>query len=104
MPRPLSRYLAFVACSLLLGNLAWADTHTAGVPTLSSLPGAAYTVYLDFAGFNFTGTWSSNTPGNTPSFNDTPTTVTFSTIEQNTIKDYWARVANAPVGVLGKHR
>ena len=58
----------------ILGGLfapeARADTHTTGVPQLSSSPGAPYTIYLDFAGFNFTGSWGSSgeTPGNTPAF------------------------------------
>jgi autotransporter-associated beta strand protein len=71
---------------------ACADTHTAGVPQLNSLPGAPYTLYLDFAGFNFTGTWGgSGTPGNTPAFDNI--SGTFSTAERNKISQVWARVA-----------
>src|SRR4051812_20032579 len=32
-----------------------AESHTTGAPVLNSNPGAAYTVYLDFGGFTFTG-------------------------------------------------
>ena len=74
---------------------ARADTHTAGVPQMSSLPGAGYTLYLDFAGFNFAGTWggSADTPGSTPAFGNASATGTFSTAQQNDIKAIWARVA-----------
>ena len=72
-----------------------ADTHTSGTPQLSSLPGATYTIYLDFSGFNFTGTWGSSgdTPGNTPAFENAANTGTFSTSQQDDIKAVWARVA-----------
>ena len=64
-----------------------------GVPSLNSNPGASYTVYLDFAGFSFNGTWgnTSNSPGDTPSFDGT--TGAFTSAEQATIKQIWARVA-----------
>jgi hypothetical protein len=76
----------------LLAPIALADTHTLGVPQLSSLPDAPYTLYLDFAGFNFTGTWgSSGTPGNTPAFDNI--TGTFNAAEQTKIAQVWARVA-----------
>ena len=53
------RYVAvvFAITAVLLVSGALADDHTGGVPVLNSLPGAPYTLYLDFAGFNFTGGW-----------------------------------------------
>jgi hypothetical protein len=57
----------------------------AQVPALTSRPGAAYTVYLDFAGFNFTGDWGNlggYTPGNTPAYGTT-----------SQIQDIYARTA-----------
>jgi hypothetical protein len=72
-----------------------ADTHTLGVPQLSSDPGAPYTIYLDFAGYNFTGTWgnSGETPGNTPAYNNVSATGTFGASDQTAISRIWARVA-----------
>ena len=64
-----------------------------GIPTLSSRPGAAYTMYLDFGGFDFSGTWGSTglTPGNVPAFGNV--TGSFNTASQDQIKETWARVA-----------
>ena len=39
---------------------------SSAIPQLDSRPGAAYTLYLDFGGFSFTGNWNNNsadTPG-----------------------------------------
>src|SRR4051794_34670396 len=67
-----------IACATALSaaSLCRAQTHPGGVPALSSRPGAGYTLYLDFAGFNFTGNWGaipsnpggSGTPGDTPAY------------------------------------
>lgn len=64
-----------------------------GIPTLNSRPGAAYTIYLDFGGFNFTGTWGQTglAPGNIPAFGNV--TGSFNTAYQDQIKETWARVA-----------
>ncbi len=96
MIRYLKTYMLVAGCiTLAMVGQAFADTHTAGVPVLSSNPSAAYTLYLDFSGFNFTGTWGSSglTPGNTPSFDGT--TGSFSLSEQNTIKNIWAMAVNS---------
>lgn len=69
-------------------------SHPAGVPLLSSNPGAPYTVYLDFAGFSFSGTWGGDTgltPGDTPAFMGE--TTSFTTAEQASIRQIWARVS-----------
>jgi hypothetical protein len=80
---------------------AFADVHTTGVPVLNSDPGAPFTMYLDFAGFNYTGTWASSEmqqPGSTPALNlnsgpDNP--ATFSAADQSNIKTIWSRVAQS---------
>ena len=94
---------SFVFSILIAGGLGFAtsaargDTHTTGIPQLSSLPGAPYTLYLDFGGFNFTGTWggSSGTqsPGNTAAFDNV--TGSFGSTEQTRIKQVWSGVAQA---------
>ena len=50
--------LALLLLEGFLGPAAWGNPHPSGVPVLSSRPGAPYTLYLDFAGFNFSGTWT----------------------------------------------
>ncbi|MGC4030196.1 MAG: PEP-CTERM sorting domain-containing protein [Tepidisphaeraceae bacterium] len=69
-----------------------AETHPS-VPALSSRPGAAYTIYLDFAGFTFTGNWWTGTPGTTPAYNLDSDATTFSSLELSNITKVWARVA-----------
>jgi hypothetical protein len=84
----------FVVMGSFFAMESRADTHTSGVPVLNSLPGAAYTIYLDFSGFNFSGSWGgSYTPGNTPAFENASSSGTFTTSQQNDIKAIWARVA-----------
>lgn len=83
---------AFVAL-FHISQLVQADQHTAGVPVLSSRPGAAYTLYLNFSGFNYTGTWLGDSPGNTASFDGTANNGTFSAAAQDEIRSVWSRVA-----------
>jgi hypothetical protein len=61
----------------------------AQIPALSSRPGAAYTLYLNFGGFSYTGTWSSGTPGVTPAYSGTTAQ----------IREAWARVAEKYVSL-----
>jgi hypothetical protein len=63
-------------------------------PSLSSRPGAAYTMYLNFSGFSYTGTWGSGTPGVTPAYNG-QTGSNFTAAEQANIKSIWSRVAES---------
>jgi hypothetical protein len=35
-------------------------------PSLNSNFGAKYTIFLDFSGFDYNGTWGGGTPGNVP--------------------------------------
>ena len=72
---------------------ALADQHTAGSPQLSSLPGAAYTIYLNFTGFNYTGTWGGQTPGSSAAYADVPANGTFNAQQVSDIQKIWARVA-----------
>lgn len=70
----------------------FAETHPTGVPVLNSRPGAAYTIYLDFAGFSFTGTWlNGSSPGVTPAYANA--TGAFTDQQQANIANIWARVA-----------
>lgn len=61
------------------------------VPELNSRPGAQYTLYLDFAGFNYSGTWDTATPGITPAYDDA--VGSFTSAQQDDIRQVWARVA-----------
>lgn len=99
--RKLQFSVATIVSSALIPCLVVADDHTGGVPLLSSRPDAPYTFYLNFAGFNYTGNWSSGTPGSTPSYFGVSSTGTFNSTQQNRIKQVWARVAEkyAPFNV-----
>lgn len=80
-----ARFLSLIP---LLG-LALANAATAlAAPALSSRPGAAYTVYLDFDGFNYTGNWDVGTPGNTPAW--TGTTAQIQEVYARTAEKYAA--------------
>jgi autotransporter-associated beta strand protein len=91
------RTRTFAAAVVLFGAIdAWADSHPTGVPALSSRPGAAYTIYLDFGGFNFDGTWGDDitpvlTPGSMPAYDGTATN--FGATDQSNISQIWARAA-----------
>ena len=76
------------------------------VPAYNSRPGAPYTVYLDFSGFSFTGTWGgtslpSGTPGVTPAYDSDGNASSFSPGELADIQRIWARAAGkyAPFNV-----
>jgi hypothetical protein len=75
-----------------------ADAHPPGIPLLSSDPGAAYTIYLDFGGFSYTGTWSGSTPGVTPAYDTNGDPTTFTSGEQDNIRNVWAQVAQKYAG------
>ncbi|MBL8823974.1 MAG: pre-peptidase C-terminal domain-containing protein [Planctomycetia bacterium] len=78
---------------LFLNSTLWSQAHPLA-PALSSRPGAAYTMYLNFSGFDYPGTWGGQTPGVTPAYNG-QTGTTFTTTEQANIKNIWSRVAQA---------
>ncbi len=76
-----------------VGFLA-AEPHTTGTPPLSSRPGAPYTIYLDFGGFNYTGGWAEHTPGLNPPFDGADPNGTFSAGQIERIKATWAITAS----------
>jgi len=91
------RTLPIAAACLFVVTPVYAQTHPTA-PAFSSRPGAIYTLYLDFSGFNFSGTWGgssspSGTPGNTPAYTIDGDATTFSATEQANIKNVWSRVA-----------
>ncbi|MBX3418229.1 MAG: T9SS type A sorting domain-containing protein [Pirellulaceae bacterium] len=61
-------------------------------PAFNSRPGAAYTLYLNFTGFQYTGNWGGQTPGITPAFRN-QTGSSFTASQQAEIKNIWARTA-----------
>lgn len=68
------------------------------VPSYSSRPGAAYTLYMNFGGFNFTGQWGGpggSTPGNTPAYDSDGNASSFSATELANIQKIWAWTAEA---------
>ncbi|HEV3136270.1 MAG TPA: PEP-CTERM sorting domain-containing protein [Pirellulales bacterium] len=81
--------LAFAPCAT-----ARAQTHPS-VPAFSSLPGAPYTVYLDFGGFTFNGVWGNEglSPGTTPAYHTNGNANSFSASELANIQNVWSRVA-----------
>ncbi len=82
------------AAAMVGPSSAWgADYHPIGAPQLSSRPGAAYTIFLDFSGFNFTGTWGSggSTPGSMLAYDKAANG--FSTADQATMAQIWAAVS-----------
>ena len=99
-----SAILASAAAVALFGlsaSHAFADPHTTGVPVLNSDPGAPFTMYLDFAGFNYTGAWSGSEmqqPGSTPALNlngEATNIATFTAADQANIDTIWSRVAQS---------
>lgn len=83
---------ALALCCLLAGPAASEPHPTA--PALNSRPGAAYTMYLNFSGFNYPGSWAGETPGVVSAYNN-QSGATFTPAEQAGIKNIWARVAEA---------
>lgn len=83
--------LGLLVCSIT--SVATAEVHTTGIPALNSRPGATYELYLNFGGFNFTGTWGATglSPGNVQAYENT--TGVFDPSQQNSIQEIWARVA-----------
>lgn len=76
---------------------AQAQVHPSA-PSYSSRPGAAYTIYLDFGGFSFSGVWGgtdspSGTPGITPAYTTDGDATAFNATEASNIQKIWARVA-----------
>ena len=85
------------ASTVLGSSFAVGQSHPAA-PALNSNLGALYNVYLDFSGFNYTGTWGGATPGNVPAYTQDADATTFNSAEISAIKETWARVAQKYVG------
>ncbi|MBX3112341.1 MAG: PEP-CTERM sorting domain-containing protein [Fimbriimonadaceae bacterium] len=92
----MSRRVFVLAVAMFAASSALAQHPVA--PQLSSNPGARYTVFLNFTGFNYSGTWANRTPGNVPAYTLDSDATTFSNAEVSSIKEAWARVATAYVG------
>jgi hypothetical protein len=74
-----------------------AATHAQpAAPEFESRPGAAYTLFLNFSGFNFTGSWGNTgqTPGNMGAYRG-QTGAAFTPTQQAEIRNIWSRVAEA---------
>lgn len=90
------RYNLLRASALVVLLTTGASIHAQlAVPSYSSRPGAAYTLYLDFGGFNFTGIWggtfnNGGTPGATPAYSVDGNTAAFSATELANIQKIWA--------------
>jgi hypothetical protein len=73
-----------------------AATHAVGqvsaIPQLASRPGAAFTLYMNFGGFNYTGNWFGDTPGVTPAYT-IDGNANFSATEIANIRNIWTRTA-----------
>jgi hypothetical protein len=99
MPHVRVRFVA-LACLFIFGSSAFAQSHPA-VPAFSSRPGAAYTLYLDFAGFTFTGNWggvAADVPGTTPAYTLDGDATSFTATELANIKNAWSRTAEKFIG------
>ncbi len=86
--------LVFSSLTLAVVSNAIADQHPT-VQALSSRPGAGYTLYVDFAGFNFTGTWGNTgaSPGSTNAYFDVASNGSFNASQNAAIKEVWERIA-----------
>ncbi len=101
------RTLLASALSLALASLTLAQTKPLA-PALNSNLGATYTLYLNFSGFDYrnvanpsgTGRWGATgrSPGLVRAYSTDNEYSTFSTDDQNAIRNVWARYANAYQG------
>ncbi len=85
-----------LALGLCLAGISAAQHPVA--PSLNSNLGAKYTIYLNFTGFNYNGTWAGSTPGNVPAYTQDGDATTFNIAEISAIKEAWARTAQKYVG------
>lgn len=85
------RFSILAFAFVTLSSLSSAQALLGNTPQLNSRAGAAYTLFLDFSGFQYTGTWGGGTPGTRPAFDGA--TGSFSTVQADRIKKIWASVA-----------
>lgn len=85
----------------ILGLAVVANAQHPVAPALNSNPGARYTVFLNFTGFNFSGTWGGTgaTPGNVPAYTLDGDATTFTSAEIANIKEIWARTSQKYIGM-----
>ena len=97
MSKSVSRIRVVAAAAVL----AAAALSQAGldVPAYSSHPGADYTIYLDFGGFSYSGTWGGLAPGYTHAYGNDADFGHFSDAEKANIKEVWARVSEKYTGM-----
>jgi hypothetical protein len=85
-----------LAVALGVCSSAWGQARPVA-PALSSRPGAAYTIYLNFSGFVFPGNWVIDgftfTPGNNQAYTIDADATTFNSTELANIRQIWARAA-----------
>ena len=86
--------LASAAALVAFAAPAGAQSHPS-VPVYNSLPGATNTLYLDFAGFTYSGTWFGSTPGTTAPYHsdNTSTSSSFTSHDLENIQASFQRVA-----------
>jgi hypothetical protein len=65
------------------------------VPAYSSLAGSPRTLYLNFGGLDYSGTWAGKTPGIVPAYDVDGNATAFSDVELANIQQIWGRVAEA---------
>ena len=83
------------ASVLLLAFAGTALAQRSALPQLSSREGSAYTLYLNFGGFAFEGSWGNTgrTPGDVAAYSTDGDSSTFTSGELGNIRQVWARVA-----------
>ena len=93
------RIASLPVASALVATLFFSPSVQADTPVpafYSSRPGAAYTLYLDFGGFSYSGHWAGGTtPGDTPAYSDDNDYGSFSAHEVSNIQQIWSGVAAA---------
>jgi hypothetical protein len=95
-PKPAARRLKFES----LETRELMAVAPPSVPLLSSRPGAAASLYLDFNG-HVERQWGSHANVTTPAYDTDGNSASFSTAEQAAIREIWARVAEdyAPLNI-----
>ena len=88
---------SLLALFLVIGASGTAQAGLA-VPQYSSNPNAAYTLYLDFGGFAYNGTWANKTPGVTPAYGTDGDANSFNASELSSLQKIWARTAEKYTG------
>jgi hypothetical protein len=86
-------YRSGVVVLLWLLTINTGLAQNSSIPQLSSRPGAAFTVYLNFGGFNYDGAWFGDTPGVTPAYDTNDNSSVFTPTEITNMRNIWSRTA-----------